>query len=78
VGGFVPVLALLGLVLAAVAATYAMGLLLAVTRAPLAAGPFLSGSGGQGSTVSLRPAAVGLPVVHQQVGIDQVAGVPKV
>jgi NADH-quinone oxidoreductase subunit A len=43
VGGFVPVLALLGLIVAGLAATYAMGALLAVARAPLAAGPFLSG-----------------------------------
>jgi NADH-quinone oxidoreductase subunit A len=43
VGGFVPVLALLGLVVAGLVAVYAMGVLLAVARAPLAAGPFLSG-----------------------------------
>jgi NADH-quinone oxidoreductase subunit A len=43
VGGLAPVLALLGLVLAAVAAVYAAGLLLAVAREPLVAGPYLSG-----------------------------------
>jgi NADH-quinone oxidoreductase subunit A len=42
-GGFAPVLALLGLVVGAVAAVYAAGLLLAIDRAPLRAAPFLSG-----------------------------------
>lgn len=41
-GGLGPVLTLLGLVVAGVAAVYAAGLL-AVARAPLRAGPFLSG-----------------------------------
>ncbi|HZD73450.1 MAG TPA: NADH-quinone oxidoreductase subunit A [Actinomycetota bacterium] len=43
-GGFLPLLALLSLVLAAVVAAYAVGLLLAVGRAPLVAAPFVSGA----------------------------------
>jgi NADH-quinone oxidoreductase subunit A len=42
-GEFVPVLALLGVVVALVAGVYAVGLLTTLARSPLAAMPFLSG-----------------------------------